>query len=65
MAGIKTVWMFHDEMNGEKTDDLKKLLGWVKNMKNSMIINCGKTSRDGITKQEYQNHNHTMFPKKS
>ena len=22
--------MFHDKMNGEKADDLKKLFGWVK-----------------------------------
>ena len=59
--------MFHDEMNGEKAEDLKKLLYWVKSMKNKMIINCiktWKTSRNGITKQEYQNHNHTMFYKK-
>ena len=59
--------MFHDKMNGEKADDLKKLFGWVKNMKNSMIINCvktGKTARNSISIQEYERHKHTMFPKK-
>ena len=38
-------------------DDLMKLFRWNISMKNNMIINCvktGKTSREGITRQEYK-----------
>ena len=30
MLNCKSVLMFHDKMNGEKAEDLKKLFGWVK-----------------------------------
>ena len=44
--------MYHNEMNGEKAEDLKKLLYWVKSVKNKMIINyikTGLTAKTGCT----------------
>ena len=72
MAGVKSVQMFHDMFhensvhNKEDREGLAKLFKWITSIKNKMIINCiktGKTSRNGISKQEYQKHKHTMFQK--
>ena len=72
MAGVKSVQMFHDMFhensvhNKEDREGLSKLFKWNIHVKNNMIINCiktGKTSIKGISTQEYQKYNDTMFQK--
>ena len=72
MAGVKSVQMFHDMFhensvyNKEDREGLTKLFKWNIHVKNNMIINCiktGKTSIKGISTQEYQKYNDTMFQK--